>query len=228
MSPLLKTPFLPDLAALRRGLVSSFLALFLVAGAATAEPVYLSAAAPLSAEPDAAAPAIATIAVAAEVDRLETRDGFHRIALEGWARDGVNRVLFGLPGKRILVANVNKAHLGNLGQVATTVDPDTGITWNRLRIEGWIPQAVTEPELEPVWSAAWTLFAERCTACHQRRVPEHYTANQWRSLVKVMGPRTGLPKADQMLILTFLQNHASDTIDQHSDPSVAAGPDVER
>ena len=48
------------------------------------------------------------------------------------------------------------------------------------------------------------------TPCHQRRVPEHYTANQWASLVKVMGPRTGLPKAQQALIMTFLQYHADD------------------
>ncbi|MFD0980320.1 hypothetical protein [Tropicimonas aquimaris] len=179
---------------------------------ALADPLFLSSSAALSAAPSGQSSTLATVSVAARVERLETLDGFHRVALEGWARAGASRVLFALPGKRILVASIAKDQVDTLEQTGELVDADTGITWNRMRIEGWIPEAVAEPQIDPIWSAAWTLFAERCTACHQRRVPDHYTANQWRSLIKVMGPRTGLPEEEQMLILAFLQHHASDTI----------------
>ncbi len=217
MNTLLQLATSPGLVAFRRGLASIAFTVLLGGSTAIADPLFASSSIALTASPAETGQALGTVAVAARMKRLETLDGFHRVALEGWARAGADRVLFALPGKRILVAQISKNHLQALEQTGETVDPDTGIAWNRMRIEGWIPQAATAPELDPLWTAAWDLFAKRCTVCHQRRVPEHYTANQWRSLVKVMGPRTGLPKADQMLILAFLQHHASDTIDQGSD-----------
>lgn len=208
-----KKPSLPGMVALRRGLVAFVLCTCSAGVVADAEPMYATSSVPLSASPTDQAAIVASIAVAAEVDRLDTVDGFHHVALEGWARAGAERVLFGRPGKRILVATIAKDQVAALQRVQTTVDPETDIAWNKIRLEGWIPQGTTEPRIDPIWAAAWSLFAERCTACHQRRVPEHYTANQWRSLIKVMGPRAGLPKADQALILAFLQNHASDTME---------------
>ncbi|MDV7143259.1 hypothetical protein R3X27_11255 [Tropicimonas sp. TH_r6] len=216
------------LVALRRGLSGVGAAAFFVAGGAVAEPMFASSAAPLANAPANDAPVLAQIAVSATVNRLETREGFHRVELEGWARDGAERVLFALPGKRILAATVPKANLDALTLMGHMRDSDTGITWKRMRVEGWVAQSTLQAEIDPIWRAAWALFAERCTACHQRRVPEHYTANQWRSLIKVMGPRTGLAKADQMLILAFLQHHASDTLESASGDAQTADPDARR
>ncbi|SDJ37000.1 trimethylamine-N-oxide reductase (cytochrome c), cytochrome c-type subunit TorC [Aliiruegeria lutimaris] len=223
-----QTVFFPDLAALRRGLVPLMFAISLAAGTARAEPLYASATVPLTDTPGAQATRLAQVAVAAELDRIETRDGYHRVALKAWARAGAEQVLFSLPGKRILAGQIPKQNIGLAEPLESLRDPETGITWNRVSIEGWIPQSAAEPRLDPIWAAAWELFAERCTACHQRRVPEHYTANQWRSLIKVMGPRTGLPKEEQMLILAFLQNHASDTIDQQPKAGARADTDARR
>ena len=90
-------------------------------------------------------------------------------------------------------------------------DPETDIVWKDVTLEGWVKDKGLAPRLDDLWTPAWELFSTRCTVCHQRRIPEKYTANQWRSLLKVMGPRTGLPKPKQQLILAFLQYHAKDT-----------------
>ncbi len=209
----LMSHFFPGLAALWRGLVVfPFLAL-LGASSLLADTAYLTGPLTLSDSPRATAVPLATLSVASEVTVLVAENGFERVALEGWTRDGAERVLFAYPGKRILVARVDSDAIERMVRLDSVDDPDTAIRWNRMRIEGWIAAGNTLPGLDPIWDAAWELFSERCTACHERRVPSNYTANQWRSHIKVMGPRTGLPKDDQGLILTFLQHHASDTID---------------
>lgn len=208
------TSFAPlRLAALRCGCFLLGVWAIACASGASAETLYATGAQPLASAPSEDAVPLAALSVASELILLETGDRFHRVALEGWAREGAERVLFALPGKRILVAQIARESVGQMEHRDSLEDPDTEILWNRMRIEGWVDATNVQQELQPIWDNAWALFSKRCTACHQRRVPSHYTANQWRSLIKVMGPRTGLPKADQTLILTFLQHHASDTIE---------------
>lgn len=142
---------------------------------------------------------------------LERTPGWLRVALRGWHQEGAERVLYAMPGKRILTLVLGRAAVGQLRSLSTVTNEDTEITWNESRFEGWIRDTAVTSDLDTIWSAAWNLFATRCTVCHQRRIPDMYTANQWGALLKIMGPRTGLPKDDQQLILKYLQNHAKDT-----------------
>lgn len=199
-------------AALRRGRVVALGAALLAAPLA-AEPAYLTQPATLRAGPAEAANPLAELSVATEIEVIAREGAQLRVALHGWARPGAERVLLAYPGKQILLARLRPEAIDGLRRLDTTHDSATGATWHRVETVGWLPAAATSPHLEPVWEAAWALFSERCTACHERRVPQNYTANQWRSHLKVMGPRTGLPAAEQALILAFLQHHASDTID---------------
>ncbi|RYH11606.1 hypothetical protein [Tropicimonas sp. IMCC6043] len=179
---------------------------------ATADPVFLAEPAPLLATVDTRSVTIAELGIAAAVETLASDGAYRQVAVTGWARPGAERVLFAWPGKQVIVARLPRAQTGRLVPVARETDPDTGTDWVEMRLEGWVAEAALRPSRTPIWEAAWALFATSCTACHERRVPENYTANQWRSYLKVMGPRTGLPEESQALILAFLQRHASDTI----------------
>ena len=150
------------------------------------------------------------VLVASRLEVLERRPNRLRVKLSGWHQDGAARILYALPGKRIMVAVLASQSTHRLVELNSIKDPDTDIVWKGVSFEGWIGNNELADDLETIWKSAWELFATRCTVCHQRRIPHKYTANQWVSLLKVMGPRTGLPKDKQRLILKFLQNHASD------------------
>ncbi|MCW8834802.1 MAG: hypothetical protein OQJ99_00380 [Rhodospirillales bacterium] len=158
------------------------------------------------------AKAVGKVLVAAKLTIMETIPGWSRVEIRGWHQEGAERVLYALPGKRIMSAVLSSPAVERLRPLDVVTDPDTQIIWKGAAFEGWIMDGNITSELGDIWRAAWDLFATRCTVCHQRRIPHKYTANQWVSLLKVMGPRTGLPKDDQRLILTYLQNHAKDTI----------------
>lgn len=193
-------------------------ACLLLSPAAGAEPAYLAAPAELTTAPGGGE-VLAKLQVAAGIEVTGSREGWRRVVLRGWAREGAERAMFARPGKQIFVAVLDRGAVDRLIPLGRETDPDTGIDWQQYELDGWVVASALSPDIEPLWSDAWELFSRRCTACHQRRVPANYTANQWRSHLGVMGPRTGLPKEKQAQILVFLQHHARDTLDDE----IAAG-----
>lgn len=138
-------------------------------------------------------------------------DRWQRVEVSGWTQAGAERALQAAPGLRVTRAGLSKAGLEALSFGEERTDPGTGLVWIRTTLTGSIPaDSEIAPDIETLWARAEPLFATRCTACHERRVPSRYTANQWTSYLKVMGPRTGLPKDDQALIRVFLQYHSAD------------------
>jgi len=181
-------------------------------GGPPAPALYAAATTPFYATPGADARAIGKLLVAARLTPLEQdTTGWQRIRMTGWTQAGAERVVQAAPGIRVTRAALSKTGLDALTFGRSREDADTGLTWTLTTLTGWIaPDAATSPDLDTLWARAEPLFATRCTACHERRVPERYTANQWTSHLKVMGPRTGLPKDDQALIRVFLQYRSAD------------------
>lgn len=210
------------------GLPLLFIA-FLLGAQAIAEPAWLSGPAQLFPPEAPEGPAIADLSVAAELELTgEAQGNLRKAVLSGWARPRAERMLLAYPGKQVLVARLPKEATSRLQPVETVIDPETGIEWTRLKTEGWVDAAKLIPEVMPIWEETWTLFSARCTACHQRRIPSNYTANQWRSFLGIMGPRTGLPEDKQAQILVFLQHHARDTVDAEIAAGTAYPPATRR
>ena len=181
-------------------------------GGPRAPSLFAAATTALYAAPGDDARAIGKLLVAARLSPLEQNmAGWQRIRMTGWTQAGAERVVQAAPGIRVTRAALGKTGLAALTFGPSREDADTGLTWTLTTLTGWIaPDAATAPDLATLWSRAEPLFATRCTACHERRVPERYTANQWTSYLKVMGPRTGLTKDDQALIRVFLQYRSAD------------------
>ncbi|WP_177208335.1 hypothetical protein [Tropicimonas isoalkanivorans] len=151
------------------------------AAPAAAETAFVAEPAELFEAASALPPAIAQVSVAAKLNVQEHGAQSDKVVLSGWTRPGAERVLFAYPGKQILVARLSPEAAERLRLQESMTDPETGIAWNLMQIDGWIAADSLVPSLDPIWDAAWELFADRCTACHERRVPSNYTANQWRS-----------------------------------------------
>ncbi|MCB2100310.1 MAG: hypothetical protein KDE22_05535 [Rhodobacterales bacterium] len=174
---------------------------------------FATASRPLLADPADAKSRLGQVFVATPVAVLERRGGLARVRVEGWHQDGADRLLYALQGKRIRRAILKKDSTGILTRLDSLTDPATGQLWHRVAFEAWTDARHLAPAADPLWEEAEMLFSTRCTSCHERRIPHKYTANQWVGLLKVMGPRTGLPKDKQQLILKFLQFRAKDTRD---------------
>ncbi len=171
---------------------------------------YLNGTFDIWATPDASSRPIGKMLVAAPVLSVAQDGEWVEVEMSGWTQQGAERIIYAAPGIRVLRAAIVKSAVDRLTFSDKQNDPDTDLTWTRTTLRGWLRTPELQPSLEDIWQRAELLFSERCTACHQRRIPHHYTANQWTSFLKIMGPRTGLPKDDQFLIRAYLQYHAKD------------------
>lgn len=172
---------------------------------------YLDGTSPLAAMPEPKQKPIGKLLVSAPVQILSQDGDWIEISMTGWTQAGAERVIYAAPGVRVLHAALSKTAIETLVFSERVEDVDTGLVWTQTEVRGWLKSPKLSRSLQDIWARAEPLFGERCTACHQRRVPHHYTANQWTSHLKIMGPRTGLPREDQFLIRAFLQYHAKDS-----------------
>ena len=156
--------------------------------------------------------------IATQLEILGRKGEWLHVKITGWYQDGGKRVIFEKPGKRILALILKKSAVSHLQRLRTIILQETEITWHKAEMTGFIKDTELESGISKLWEKAEELFSTRCTVCHQRRIPDKYTINQWRSLLKVMGPRTGLPKANQQLILKYLQYQARDANELASNP----------
>ncbi|MCW2306626.1 hypothetical protein [Rhodobium gokarnense] len=181
------------------------------AGSAAGETVYAAHTLGLHAEADGAGKPAGRIFIATPLTVLERSPGWVKVEVRGWHQEGAERLLYALPGKRIRSALLAKSAVSDLRPLESAVDPDSGLTWFGAAFAGWVPEDGVTADREPLWAQAWQTFSTKCVACHQRRIPHHYTANQWVSFLKIMGERAALDAEEHQLLLNFLQHHASDT-----------------
>ena len=216
--------FSPILAA---ALLAALCALLPAAGPAQTQGArFLLETAVLYASPEPGAETLGKLLIASPVVAGAARaDGWRAVRLSGWTQAGAERAIYAAPGIRVLWGAVAAPGLGALGFGDSRTDPDTGQDWTRTTLAGWVPDAALADSLAPIWARAEGLFASRCTACHQRRVPARYTANQLTSFLKVMGPRAGLPKDDQFLVRAYLQALSSDSAVLAQATGEATAPD---
>lgn len=167
---------------------------------------------PLYASDKPGSKAIGKIMVATRIIELQKKGNMKKVRIEGWYQDGAKRVLYAVPGKRILDLALKKKATGHLVDLESLKDDDTGITWNKAEIVGWIRNKNVSDDIGKIWQAADDIFSVKCTACHVRRTPHHYTANQWTGNLKAMAPRAALSKEQRTLVLKFLQYRAKDMI----------------
>ena len=155
---------------------------------------------------------IGQLLVGTRAREITTRGAMSLVQIEGWYQKGAKRVLYAVPGKRIMELALKKKATGALRDWENFEDQETGLSWHRASIRGWVKSKLLSPDLDVIWHRADVIFSEKCTACHERRIPHHYSANQWIGNLKAMAPRAGLNKQERSLVLKFLQYRAKDMI----------------
>lgn len=149
---------------------------------------------------------IGKIDTATPVEVLGTKGDFKKIKVSGWAAYGFENVLFKDVGKRVfyLVLNDNKTKKPQIHDKKT----DTYDTqWKNVSYTLWIKKGSLAKSIDSVYAKGKELFANRCGACHAAPELEHYTVNQWPSIIKSMKPRAGLTDADMQYVVKYVQAH---------------------
>lgn len=151
---------------------------------------------------------LGTLDVASPVEVLEQKGDQVKVKVSGWSLKEYPSQIFTAPGIRIENASFDE-------ESAVKLDPKAGEktvqgnVWVVSSAEGWIPASHLTTDIEALWSKGKARQAEACSICHGAPAADHFTANQWASLLPVRGGRTGhTRKGNNELMFRWLQEHA--------------------
>ncbi|WP_346344094.1 NapC/NirT family cytochrome c [Magnetospirillum sulfuroxidans] len=141
---------------------------------------------------------------------VDVAEGFVKIDIGGWRRDGTQSVLYARQGKRITLAILEEPALARLRPGREVEDADTGQTWTETHLQAWVPAGGFLRDPQPLWDYADRMAEDNCTLCHVRRPAAAYLANDWVGHMNSMKRLTPLSDAEAGLLLTDLQRQAKD------------------
>ncbi|WP_319484880.1 NapC/NirT family cytochrome c [uncultured Cohaesibacter sp.] len=148
-----------------------------------------------------------TVMPGTELKVLDRKDGLLKVAINGWQREGVERVLVATQGERIIQAALS-ADIANTAAVHDTVfDKDTEYNWKKVTLEGWMKPVNLISDEKALWAYGAEMYESSCGACHSLPAISHYTATQWLGMVDGMKSYTSLSKPEIFFLKSYLQYH---------------------
>lgn len=131
------------------------------------------------------------------------------LKVTGYVQDGAENAIYYVPNKRILNAAFSRT-----SGVKPTIIKEVKVEGDKKWYEVEIVVVSTNDDLvgnvEPLYKQANDSYVANCSICHALYQPTKFKANQWPSIVKSMGMRSGLSKEDVYLMTQFLQKNAGD------------------
>lgn len=148
------------------------------------------------------------IGAAVPVTVLKKQGSLSYVRISGWTLAEYPSMIFAEPGVRIEYGSFDE-------ESAVKTNPKAGEKvvqenrWVKATAEGWVQSAKLTNNLNKLWQQGKARHAEACSMCHAAPKADHFTANQWASVLPAKGGRTGHTRAGANAVMfKYLQAHA--------------------
>ncbi len=142
------------------------------------------------------------------------------VELNMWRKEkGFGRIWYNDFAKSIMDAALTKEFMQSnpkYQSIETKVDPLTGITWQKVKMQVWIHQGQLTADIAPIWAHAKDMFQTSCSVCHKQPDVKHFDSNTWVGVFNGMKGFTSLTPVQAKQVLRYLQMHASDAASETS------------
>lgn len=181
-------------------------ALLVMAGAASAATLYTTGV--LDFNKTTKGSYLGKIGAAVPVTVLKKQGNLSYVRISGWTLAEYPSMIFAEPGVRIEYGSFDE-------ESAVKTNPKAGEKvvqenkWVKATAEGWVQSAKLTNNLNKLWQQGKARHAEACSMCHAAPKADHFTANQWASVLPAKGGRTGHTRAGANAVMfKYLQAHA--------------------
>ena len=148
---------------------------------------------------------------AASLNVLDSDGDRIQVKISGWQQEGVDKIIYALPGKRIFVAALGKSAIPLLKKGKTQYIEAADQTWQEASVVLWTDKKGLVDDLNMIWDYTSQVYTATCAVCHRAHDPHEFLANQWMGQLKAMKRFASMNKEQYRLVQTYLQMHASDT-----------------
>ena len=106
---------------------------------------------------------------ATEVDVLDREDDALRVRVDGWRQQRVDRAIYEVMGHRIFAVALSPGATDGVNVLETTVDEETGLTWEKVTHEFWISDDDLIADVDRLWDYGAEMHHATCSTCHSLR-----------------------------------------------------------
>ena len=157
---------------------------------------------------------IGQLEAGAEIKLVQTTAKSAEIELNLWRKSkGFGLIWYHSFSKNITDAVFEKSFISNnppLEIVQSKEDPNTGLVWQKVKMNVWVENAEFTQDLANFWTNTENTYKTECSVCHKQRDPKMHDANEWIAVFNGMVGFTDMDEATQKKVLRYLQMNAAD------------------
>lgn len=153
----------------------------------------------------------------APVERIGQEGELIKVRIAGWRQEGVDKVLYFAPGKRIMSVSLSDETAKKVTAGQSETDPATSQKWTAATLEAYVERDKFLDNSQPLWDYARQMMTTNCSTCHSEPDMNHFTANQWIGVIQSMQTRTSLDPEQVRMLTQYAQKHGGDmdTAEKH-------------
>ena len=150
----------------------------------------------------------------APVERIGQEGELIKVRITAWRQEGVDKVLYFAPGKRIMSVSLSDESAKKVTAGASETDASTGQKWIAASLEAYVERDKFLDKVQPLWDHARQMMTVNCGTCHGEPDLHHFTANQWIGVIQSMQTRTSMDSEQVRMLTQYSQKHGSDMDDK--------------
>ncbi|SCA56833.1 Cytochrome c-type protein TorY [Candidatus Terasakiella magnetica] len=182
------------------------------ANSLSASKAFVAASVNIHLEQNEASAVLAQVNPLSELEVLEKSGAWAKVKLNAWGRDDSFK-LYAKAGPQYDVAMLESVEFDVVKQAEQRVDEETGLTWHKATLEGWVKYAgKLSDDSVVIKDYARKLWEADCGLCHTIYKTTGYSARDWTKHMKSMSFYSTLDNDQLILVLKFLQSQSSDVM----------------
>ena len=89
-------------------------------------------------------------------------------------------------------------------KLESKLEPEYELTWNRIKLTGWVPRSALGPNEDQFWNYVTDLHDLDCNLCHETYTRDKWIMFDWRNNLKEMRRYTKLSQEQLQLVSNWV------------------------
>ena len=143
---------------------------------------------------------VGSVRPGAALDVAEQSGSATHITVHGWTTPKAAGTLYSAPDKHIIELTGLKAR-GTPGSTQTV----GGTVYTAVSVDGWMASSMLVADMQPAWTAAASLYQQKCSTCHSLPAVDSNATDDWPDIMQTWAPSANLDAAQTALLTAYLQ-----------------------
>lgn len=126
-----------------------------------------------------------------------------QVSSEGWDREEGSQIFVDF-NRAVILAKMNFDGMDLVEKLESKVEPEYELTWNRIKLTGWVPRSALGPNEEQFWTYVTNLYDLDCNTCHKTFPRDNWIMFDWRNNLKEMRRYTKLSQEQLQLVSNWV------------------------